>query len=41
MTSNPTIRVMARKCISAASLGIQNCEVGIILQSAVIAMNRD
>ena len=32
MTSSPTIRVMARKCISAASLVLQN-EVGIILQS--------
>ncbi|EDV65400.1 hypothetical protein ECP02994831_4558 [Escherichia coli P0299483.1] len=38
MTSSPTIRVMARKCISAASLVLQN-EVGIILQSLTIAMN--
>ncbi|NYY76488.1 hypothetical protein DMI62_02915 [Escherichia coli] len=38
ITSSPTIRVMARKCISAASLVLQN-EVGIILQSLTIAMN--
>ncbi|SUG63360.1 Uncharacterised protein [Salmonella enterica subsp. arizonae] len=38
ITSSPTIRVMARKCISAASF-ILNNEVGIILQSLTIAMN--
>lgn len=38
ITSSPTIRVMARKCISAASFILKN-EVGIILQSLTIAMN--
>ncbi|PVF77291.1 hypothetical protein CSC18_0282 [Klebsiella aerogenes] len=41
MTNSPTIRVIARKCISGASFGLQKNQVGIIRQSSVIAMNHD